>query len=454
MPDGKVLLIYTNIHVAKVDYYSQGLGSIAAVLKQNGFLVKVVTLFNFNPDGQHLLSTTIKNFQPEIIGFTCVTSQYGFVKEIASFIKQINKNISIVIGGVHASLFPNLLLESKDFDYLFRGEAELTFLDFCNRLYENKNPKETKGVAYVDSKGNLILNEMPSLITNLNSLPEPDRESFKYEDIVKAAKGVATFLFNRGCPYSCTYCSNHAIAKLYGLKSMTPRVKNVDIALKEIINVTNKYKVKFISINDEIFGINKKWLTNFCKDYKKYIKLPFECWLRADMVEHDKIKILKSAGCVRVNMGIESGNDYIRNYLMNRKMSRGQIINAFKICRQYKIMTGAGSIIGLPFETVDMIYETIKLNRLVRPTTSTAGIFFPYPETKLNHLCQELGIIDNQKTLSEDFMERKHNSILKLPVTDDQLNWFVANWQRLVYGYFKAVILNKIKQIWRILKSR
>ncbi|MGA9348247.1 MAG: radical SAM protein [Anaerolineae bacterium] len=440
MNERRILFVYTNIRVAKANYYSHGLGSIVAVLKQHEYNVNIFNLYDFDEEERRKLSEFISHFKPQIIGFTCVASQYRFIRRIADYIKKSFPHIIVVIGGVHPTLLPNMLLEAKGIDYLFRGEAEHTFLDFCTRFYEGGDVTEVKGLAHVTSNGELILNETLPLDRDLDSLPEPDRESFKYEDIVKATGGQADFVFNRGCPYNCSFCSNHALAKVYGLEHMISRTRSVDLAIKEIIHVTQKYDVKLVWIHDEIMGVNKPWLMDFCREYKKHIDIPFTCFQRANLVDEAKIAALKEAGCIGVNLGVESGNDFIRNYLMNRQISKEQIIEAFRICDKFGMNTTAANMIGLPFETVDMVFDTIALNRIILPTFNVVGIFYPYPGTKLAFLCKELGLIDEKKALSEDFVERKQGSILKLPLTDEQLNWFRRNWGRLIYRDFGTVL--------------
>jgi len=440
MNSRRILFVYTNISIAKANYYSHGLGSIVAVLKRHEYSVEIFNLFDFGEEEKSELSQFISHFKPQIIGFTCVASQYRFIRKIVAYIKKSFPHIVIVIGGVHPTLLPNMLLEVRSVDYLFRGEAEHTFLDFCTRFYEGGDVTKVKSLVYVNTGGELTLNEMLPLDRDLDSLPEPDRESFNYEDVLKATGGKATFLFNRGCPFNCSFCSNHALAKVHGLERMISRTRSVDLAIKEIIHVTQKYDVKLVRVIDEIIGVNKAWLMDFCKEYKKRINIPFTCFQRANLVDEAKIAALKEAGCIRVNLGVESGNDFIRNYLMNREISKEQIIEAFRICDKFGMRTTAANMIGLPFETVDMIFDTIALNRIILPTYNVVGIFYPYPGTKLAFLCKELGLIDEKRALSEDFVERKQGSILKLPLTDEQLNWFRQNWGRLIYRDFGTVL--------------
>lgn len=443
MDDRRILFIYTNIRVAKANYYSHGLGSLVAVLKQHEYNIRIFNLFDFGKEEKSELSQFVNHFKPQLLGFTCVASQYRFVKRVADYIKRRFPHIITVIGGVHPTLSPGLLLDAPGLDFLFRGESEHTFLDFCNSFYDGyPRPflRTIENLAYLDLGGALILNEMLPLADNLDSLPAPDRAAFGYENVLKATGGLATFVFNRGCPFDCRFCSNHALAKVYGLDCFKPRVRSVDLAIEEIIEVTQRYDVRLVRVVDEIMGIDKLWLLDFCREYKKQIDIPFTCFQRVNLVDETRIAALKEAGCVRVNLGIESGNDFIRNYLMNRRISSQQMVEAFRICTKFDMPTMAANMIGLPFETSEMVFDTVALNRRILPTWSVVNIFYPYPGTKLGFLCEELGLIDEGKASSDDFVERKQGSILKLPLTDDHLNWFRQNWGSLIYRDLGTVL--------------
>lgn len=445
-PSMNVLLIYPNINVAKDNYYSHGLASIAAVLKQHGFGIQAYNVFAFGEEEKARLFRFVSDFRPKVIGLTCVTSQYRFVKDISEYLKSQFPDIVLAVGGVHPTLFPDLLYDSRSIDYLFRGEAEDTFLDFCRRVHDNQDVTDISGVAYIGGDNKLVINEIGALCGDLNKFPEPERELFDYGSVLKATGGAATFLFNRGCPNACTFCSNQALAEVYRLNRMTSRVRDVDLAIKEIMNVTKKYDVQLIRIIDEIMGVKRQWLLDFCKEYKKHVRIPFHCFQRVNIINEESIIALKEAGCIQVNFGIESGNTMIRNYLMRKNISDEQIIKAFGTCYKLKMNTAASNIIGLPFETIPMIYDTINLNRKILPTVNAVNIFYPYPQTKLYNLCKAFDLIDERKALSKDYVERKKASILKLPVKDEMLDWFVNNWNRLIYKDLFTVIRNPRKR--------
>ncbi|MCK5083274.1 MAG: radical SAM protein, partial [Candidatus Omnitrophica bacterium] len=243
--------------------------------------------------------------------------------------------------------------------------------------------------------------------------------------------GYAPFFFSKGCPYLCTYCSNHAIAKRYGSSRNTPRFRSPENCIREIEDVISRFKITTIGIFDDILGIDRKWRDEFLKKYKEKIRIRFFCLLRANLVDEKFVRLLKNAGCYRISMGVESGNDYIRNTVMNRGLSEKQIIKAFDLCRQYRIQTNSLNIIGTPGETEEMIWDTIHLNRRLRATSSGVNIFYPYKGTQLGDHCFSEGLVNED--LYYSFSSERRSSVLNYP--DDfkeKLVYYSRNWEDLI----------------------
>ena len=427
----KILLIYSNINVSKDTWFSFGLASIIAVLRQHGFDTKLRILFN-ESDYAKILED-IKKDDPKVIGFSTVASQFRFVKKAVAEVRKQYPDKIMVCGGVHPTLFPECLHEAPELTGVFRGESEFSFLDFVKKIRDDKPYHDTTNFAYVNSDGKLHLNPLRPLIQNLDVLPFPDIESFDYEQIVKASNGRVRFLFNRGCPNLCSFCSNHALAKTYGLPTFRPRYRSPQLAIKEIVRIKERFDLKYVFIVDEIFGLDRKWLLEFCTLYKKQVGIPFECFQRANVFDLKTAEALKRAGCTNIDFGVESGNDYIRNEIMKRYMKRETMVKAFKICRDVGLKATAANIIGLPFETKEMIMDTVRLNRELLPDSSIAGIFYPYPGTELEKVCRENNLIIKERIEDPNFIERKKGTVLKLEVSDNDLIHIFDNWQKLVY---------------------
>jgi len=408
-----------------------------AVTKKAGHKIKQVQIFD---KSEYInFKNEVKEYKPDVVGFTSVSSQFSFVGELSEITKEVNPQIMTVCGGIHPTLYPECINEAKNLDIVFRGDSEGPFLDFLNKLENKKNWKDTENIAYIEN--NVVKkNKLGKLMTpeDLDNLPHPDRDTFDYSKILDRV-GLASFHFTRGCPFVCTYCSNIGIAKVYGQSRYNIRQASPEHSIREIEDVVKKNPSvgrKFkIYLTDDIFGLNKKWRREFLALYRKRIKIPFICLLRCDVVNEDFMKDLARSYCFKIQFGVESGNDHVRNVIMKRSMERSTIVEAFKLARKYNIRTNAINIIGVPGETKEMLLDTVKLNKEINPTTSNVNIFYPYKGTPLGDQAFKDGIVNIEKY--NDFSNERRESVMNYsPEWLETLKYFRENWVREVYPIY------------------
>ena len=104
-----------------------------------------------------------------------------------------------------------------------------------------------------------------------------------------------------------------------------------------------------------------------------------------------RLRALARAGCVRVHLGVESGNDWIRKEILGRPIEKEEIVEAFRLAKSYGLKTVSFNMIGVPHETDETIWETIELNRRLRPHWIHLSVFIPYPGTPLFDYCKARG---------------------------------------------------------------
>jgi anaerobic magnesium-protoporphyrin IX monomethyl ester cyclase len=168
----------------------------------------------------------------------------------------------------------------------------------------------------------------------------------------------------------------------------------------------------------------------FCEQYPKRFKIGFGCNARAETLNKDTVNALKSAGCVFISIGIESGNEWLRKNVLKRYMTNEQIIDAFKNVHEAGIGTYALNMIGLPYETPDMIKDTIKINKIVSPGSFQLSIFYPYPQTELWDLCKKNGFLTDAYRTS--FLG---DSTLQLPtLSKKQIRTYYKKFQEEILG--------------------
>jgi len=415
----KIHFIYSDVSTYYYPGVHHGIASISSVLKSHGHLVSVHHVKK-EPSRNNILDI-IQKEHPDLVAFSAVTNQIGYVDIWSRWIKQ-EFTIPTICGGVHATLYPEEVIGFDGIDMVCRGEGEYPML----KLADDLECTEIENL-YVKRGKDIIKNTLGPLIANLDDLPYPDYALFDCNTILKDRNGDFSILASRGCPFSCTYCCNHALRKVQEGKGKYARVRSVDNVLDELELLTAKYPIRHLSFADDVFGLSKDWALEFCEKYPKRFALEFECNARADRLDEELLDSLKRANCTRVSMGVEAGNEWLRTELLRRKMSNEQIIRAFDNARRFGIETLSYNMIGLPYETPEMIRETINLNKRLAPSRIAIFFFYPYPGTELYELCKREGFLSGRSSTS--YVAK---STLELPtVTAGELQKLYAEFHGL-----------------------
>ena len=161
----------------------------------------------------------------------------------------------------------------------------------------------------------------------LDALPFADRKLLYDAHPASAHTRIRPIITGRGCPYNCSFCFNKAYADLYPGSKRT-RQRSVGNVLQEIKEVRARYGLSFITFMDDTFIVNRAWLRKFTARYAVEIGLPWWCQVRANLVDEEVVCLLQEGGCVSVSYGLEAGNERLRNEILNRHMSREQILNS------------------------------------------------------------------------------------------------------------------------------
>ena len=85
-------------------------------------------------------------------------------------------------------------------------------------------------------------------------------------------------------------------------------------------------------------------------------------------------------------MGIESGDDFVRNKILNKGTTRDKIVSACRIIKKYKIRLECENILGIPGVNLTSDLETAKLNIICKPDYAASYIFQPHPKTILSEV--------------------------------------------------------------------
>lgn len=406
----KILFVYTDINVrGGAQSYQFGIGSISAVLKQHGHETRLHYMFaDCNAQG---LLDDINSYKPDLIAFSAVSPQYQYVSRVFKLLPSSYPRPFTLLGGQHATLCPECLTEIPNLDAICVGEGEYPTLELVEALRDKKSIDDIKNLWIKKPNGRIIQNGTRRFVEDLDTLPFPDRDLFEMQAIIDSDFKTALFMFSRGCPYKCSFCSNHVLRKKQTGKYV--RFRSVQSCLTEIRDVVKKYDVKALYFNDDCFTVSKEFVREFCDAYKAEFKLPFDINARPETLSDEICTMLASAGCRRISIGIECGDESFRREVLKRSMTNERIIAAFDSCRKAGIKTKSFNIVGFPGETPAIFQETINLNERINPDSVIIGIFEPYPGTELADVCVAEKYIDPIRA-GESFIGRT-DTILHMP---------------------------------------
>jgi radical SAM superfamily enzyme YgiQ (UPF0313 family) len=188
----------------------------------------------------------------------------------------------------------------------------------------------------------------------------------------------------RGCPYSCTYCTNSYLHKLYKDKGCFLRKRSVKKVIEELVEAKNKLNIKEVHFLDEIFVLDEKWLDEFLKEYQEKINLPFNLCLHPNLVNEKVVGKLKSYGLGRVGLGIQSGSRRIRYEIFNRYVPDERILEVAEIFKKFKVAPTYDIILDNPYETESDMKESINLLlKIKRPYHLNVFSLVNLPKTDL-----------------------------------------------------------------------
>ncbi len=324
----------------------------------------------------------LREFSPDIVGFSVLTLVAERAYHIAQFIKDNFPSVCIVMGGVHVTLVPEEPIKKRIADFVVRNEGEETI----SELIESINGRKTDyghiaGLSFVKN-GKVVNNPERPLIRNLDDLP-PFPYHFFSKDIEKYQFG--NMLTGRGCPYRCIFCSQRSIAgSVYRTRS--PRK-----VIEEMKTLVYTYNQRWIFFNNDNFIVNKKETIELCELISKE-RFPSDLKLgmnaRGDSVNDEVLTALKKAHFTTILFGLETGSERIMK-LIKKGETVKRIEEGVRLAKAHGFITSGQFIIGFPSETNAETWETIK-HALRLPLDYTRfNLLVPYPGSEIYEIMKK-----------------------------------------------------------------
>lgn len=402
----RVLLIaYDND--SHISYFPLGLAYIASALRSEGHDVEVYEQDVYHYTEEHLTQYLQKQqFDAVGVGGCGGYYQYRKIKKIAEAINKVEPKPLFWMGGHLPSPDPEYFLRKFKADVIMIGEGEETAKELLQTFAEKKDFSKVAGIAYLDKDKSFFMNPRRKPIQNIDDIEWPAWDLFQmehhvlvpYPNSLRSDRGM-DLISGRGCPFRCNFCYRMD-------EGFRPR--SISGIIKEMKYLRDTYKVTYIGFNDELLMSSVERTKEFCKALiKENVNVRWNCNGRLNYASKDleMLKLMKKAGCVFINYGIESIDDAALQR-MNKNLTVDMIIRGVENTLECGISPGLNIIFGNIGETRQSLendvefllkYDDHSQYRTIRPVT-------PYPGTDLYQYAVQKGMIKN----IEDFYENKH----------------------------------------------
>lgn len=419
----------SKVKVVLISSASIGPLFISSLLKREGHVVR--RLYQgykeylgepSTPFSPPITEKELKEFNPDVVGFSIDTSVIDKAIEMAKEVKKILPNIFIIFGGPHPTICPDESIEIEPIDAICVGEGEYAMLELCNQLKNRETIKNIQNL-WVKYNGEIIKNPQRPYLQDLDSIPL-DREGIFYG-------GIYT---GRGCYGQCAFCNiptlrkvgpsgkylrkrniecvldevnivyksilrrkriwigRAILSKIFGKKEFIKRLKKITLILGTIYK--DKKMLEPVRFKDDSFLSNRKWFLEFAKQLHKRIpKITYICQARANEIDEEVAYWLKKSGCVIVSIGFETGSDFLRNKVIHKNVTNEQSFTANRLLQEQGIKVWGQWMYGLPeesfFDVLRTFIMSVKLGDFPQIHFTA-----PLPGTEFYDIAIEKGIID------------------------------------------------------------
>jgi len=364
-----------------------GVMTISALLRDHGHQSEIC----FGSEEE--IVESIHRHKPDCIAFSCMTVQWQWAKEVTTAIKRSGIETPIVMGGIHATMYPEDAISHPDVDIICLNEGEYPMLELVQALGSGRGYSTIENL-WVRQNGKVIRNPARPKLTapELNALPFADRALYKKYDHFKNYP-FEIFVGSRGCPFKCSFCEVPGINAMYGGKSVYYRDPVEFVDEIETVKERGLLDGKLVMFTDSTFNSHRKWFLQFLEEYRRRISIPFSCNLRVDLVDETQVKALAESGCDNVRFGIESGDYGIRNRILDKHCTDEQIYNVARLLKKYNVPFITFNLFACPEETYEQAWKTIRINQRIKPVGVQCMIFMLFPGIRATESAIEKGLI-------------------------------------------------------------
>ncbi len=363
---------------------------LAGALRQAGYrdvhFVDAMT----NNLSEEALRKRLADLDPDIVGCTAITPSIYTAERVLELASEVCPKAVRVLGGIHATfMYKQVLSEAPWVDVIVRGEGEEIFAELVRAVDEQRWPErraEIKGLAYATDDGQIIATPSAPTVKDFDKV-EPDWSLLEWEKYIYVPLGVRVAIPNmaRGCPFTCSFCSQWKFWRDY-------RIRDPKKVVDEIETLVRDHQVGFFILADEEPTINRKKFIAFCEELisrglPSSVKWGINTRVTDVIRDEEHLPLYRKAGLVHVSLGTEAAAQ-LKLDRFNKETKVEQNKRAIQLLRDADIFTEAQFIVGLENETAQTLEETYRMARDWNPDLANWAMYTPWP---FSPLFQELG---------------------------------------------------------------
>ena len=332
----------------------------------------------FDPDPDDAQLAEIVAFQPDLVGIGFMTQTRFRALEIHKVLREKLPHAKFVLGGVGPTVEPEKTFDMFQPDALVVGEGEKALMDIVRTgTFAGIPGVFIPGQPFRDAE----------VFWNLDDLPQPAIECMpdfhRYLCPPGGIRGkwfksgTPMIMTSRGCPYRCTFCSSHLMF------SRKVRRRSVGHVMQEIRRLHDEFGIDAVYFFDDTFNVQREWLKEFCAALENEpYKLTWGCQIRVNLFDVEMGRMMRKAGCVQVDIGVESGSPKVLK-AVHKDETVEQIEKAFAACHAAGLAPMGTFLVGCPEETWEDVELTKALLRRIKPSFAEFFYLIPYPGSEL-----------------------------------------------------------------------
>ncbi|MBD3186238.1 radical SAM protein [Candidatus Bathyarchaeota archaeon] len=387
-------------------YPALGLGYVASMLEEKGYHVVYLDMFAMNMH-YHEFRQFYQGNPVNLIGITTDMSSLVPAKKIASIVHEINDGSKVIIGGINMEIYPEDIMAFPGFDIGVIGEGEYTIIRLLDALEKQEDLYGVDSIVFKED-GKTIITSPRDYIRDLDELPFPARHLMPINHYVSNTSKrnvITTMITSRGCPFNCLYC----------VKESPYRKRSVANVCDEIEHIRYTLGIKEIMFVDSTFSVSVPRAIEICKEIMlRDIDITWEASTRVDCVSKELFHWMRAAGCVRIQFGVESGDERVLK-ILRKGITLSQARNAVAWAKKAGLEILINYMIGCPGDTLASIQKTINLAIALDSDFAVFTIATAGPGTDMMDIAMEQGLASPE--VITDFIRGKIKYIPRIIFT-------------------------------------